>query len=329
MQFWRVNEFIKARLRLTFWYIIVSGFLLLAFTAAAIQAERQAFSQIQGMLSNPVERPVLSAVLERRIQEFSSDFRQKLIIFDIGLFIMAGGWSWFLSGRTLKPIRTMVEQQENFAGDVSHELRTPLTTILIETESMLRKNKNLPAPLHTSLTNIKREGQRMTKLVNNLLVMMRSDHGLQQHFTEVNFSQTADEAFASLEKRAKEKKIRYTAKIDNDLWVLGEPDELKQVILILLDNAVKFTQKGSVRMMLQKSGHQVILTVQDSGSGIDPQHLPHIYDRFYRGHSRGKEKGTGLGLAIAKKLVEKHKGRITVESMLSQGTTFQVRLPLL
>jgi len=323
-----MNEFSKARLILFGWYVIISLFLLIAFTFVALKAERQSFSQIERMLSNRIQRPVLSEVLERRLFKFSSDFRERLLYFDLILFLVATAASWFLSGKTLKPIEEMVKKQEEFSADASHELRTPLASIIMEIEALKRTQKKIPNKINESLDNIRQESLRMKNLVNNLLILVHARTTDASSLEPFSINEAAKEAFKSLEKLAADKRLKFTFKEDTKLYMKGDKEAIKRVFIILLDNAIKFTPAGSVKMRLYKERKWAKVDIADTGLGIPDKDITHIFERFFRAHTRTNREGSGLGLAIAKKIAEEHKGGIIVKSRLDEGSVFTITLPL-
>ncbi|KKS78882.1 MAG: Signal transduction histidine kinase [Candidatus Beckwithbacteria bacterium GW2011_GWA2_43_10] len=324
-----MNEFSKARLTLFGWYLVISFFLLSAFTLVAFQAERQAFARIEKMLSNKVDRPVLSALLERRLREFSGNFKERLLYFDIVLFFVAAGASWFLSGKTLEPIEAMVKKQEEFSADASHELRTPLTSIIMEVETIKRTEKQIPKEINKSLDNISQESLRMKNLINNLLVLVRNRTADVGVFKTFSLNEAAKKAFKSLEKSAAEKQLEYTYYEKNTgLKMKGDQEAVERMFVIILDNAIKFTPAGSIKARLYKEGKSAKIEIADTGIGIPAKDLPYIFERFFRAQTKTRLQGSGLGLAIAKKTAIEHKGKIAVKSKLNEGSVFTVTFPI-
>lgn len=323
-----MNEFSKARLTLFGWYILISFVLLSVFTMVSFQAEKQSFNQIDQMLSNKIRRPVVSALLEKRLSKFSGDFRERLLYFDVVLFFVAAGASWLLSGITLKPIEEMVKKQQEFSADASHELRTPLTFIIMELETIKRTQKRIPKGLISSLENIKVEAIRMKHLVNNLLTLVRNEPYKKAGFEFFLLNFVAKEVFDSLANQAIKNELEYIFLDDKKLMVHGKSEEIRQVFTIILENAIKFTQSGRVTMKLSHDQNLAHIEVADTGIGIPSDDISHIFERFYRVHTRTKIHGSGLGLAIAKKIIDHHNGKLTVESTLDVGSIFTISLPL-
>jgi len=232
------------------------------------------------------------------------------------------------------PIRIAFRRQQDFVADASHELRTPLTLIRANAE-MIARHPELPVSANADLLeDILAETDRLSRLVNDLLVLARADAG-QEGLNIVDLAlddlvrETARQ-FASL---AEKRGLTLSVFANQPVKVRGDVAKLRQLLVILLDNAVKYTPAGgeiTVRCQRSPSGGRlpVTLTVSDTGPGIAPEHLPHIFERFYRADkARTHDGGAGLGLAIAHWIVTAHKGKIQATSTLGQGTTFTVQLP--
>lgn len=324
-----MNTFQKARLKLTFWYILISTVLLMVFSIAAINAENKAFARLEEVLSDKQQRPKLSAFLEERIDKFESDFRKRLFMFDLILLIGVSFASYFLSGRTLKPIAEMIRKQEEFSADLSHELRTPLTTISMEIEAIKRIEKQIPKVIQEAFESILEETSRMKGIVDGLLTLVREEsYKSKTNWTKFDLSRPVSEVFEQMKPLGQKKRLNLKIEQHKDLFVYGNPEEIKQVVLILLDNAIKYTpnhQMVKVRTVLE--GKDVLLSVSDTGTGISEKDLPHIFERFYRGQVSNVAKGSGLGLSIAKKIIERHNGKIWVAGKIGDGSEFAVVLP--
>jgi len=328
--FSHLNPFQKARLKLTGWYILIILLLLATFSLLAIRAEQRAFDRIEQALADREKRPVLTSLLEKRLAEFEGNFQQRLITFDLILLVTASGAAYFLSGRTLRPIAEMIKKQEEFSADASHELRTPLTTISMEIEAIKRTEKKLPAKYQNFFDSIQEEISRMRNIVDGLLILVRSNSLNQQKNWQVfDFDKLIKETFEQMNLLAKGKKIDFKLLVKENLTVFGNQEQLKQVVIILIDNAVKYTPPaGKVTAELLRQGKTALFSVIDTGIGISEKDLPHIFERFYRGQGNTGEKGVGLGLSIAQKIVESHQGKISVESKLGHGSKFTVSLPV-
>lgn len=240
-------------------------------------------------------------------------------------------------GRLTAVFNTMMDRIEHLFGvqqrlvaDVSHELRTPLTTIRGNLD--LAKRYGMDAE---SLEAIECESLRMQRLVNDLLLLARADNGsLTLDMNEVDLDSVLGEVQRDSRALTQGRDLRVRVEHLEPVRVKGNADRLKQLMLNLLTNAIKFTPDGGeIRLLLRVENGSAALRVTDTGVGIQPEDLPHIFYRFYRAdHSRTRgqsEEGSGLGLAIAYWIAQAHGGTIEVESTPGKGTTFCIRLPLI
>ena len=251
----------------------------------------------------------------------------------VGLLLSLGG-AWFLAGRSLVPIEQAFRRQQEFVGDASHELRTPLTVLRSATD-LLSQHRAEPLAANGELfDDIRLEIERLERLARDLLTLARSDQGeLELAVAPVDLGALAADVVRRTAPLADQRGVALSAPpTDAELIAEVDPDRLQQVILILLDNAIKHTPPGGkVTVETHQQGSEALLVVADTGSGIAPEHLPRIFDRFYRAdlaRSRA-ERGTGLGLAIARMLVEAQDAELTVTSTAGLGTQATIRLRLL
>jgi heavy metal sensor kinase len=232
----------------------------------------------------------------------------------------------------LERIEDAFRRTMRFTADASHELRTPLGLILTNADLALRQERSA-ADYRQSLAEIREEALRTTQMVESLLEISRADcDQLALHREETNLSALAAECVRSLEPIAVEKRLRLGSNHEScDIVAHVDPMAIRRLLLILLDNAIKFTPSGGhVDISLNCSEGAASITVRDSGIGVEAQDIPRLFDRFYRGEKSRSRKygGTGLGLAMAKWIVDLHGGAITVESQVNCGSRFAVRLPL-
>jgi two-component system, OmpR family, sensor kinase len=228
--------------------------------------------------------------------------------------------------QTLERLERLFRSQQRFLADVSHELRTPLTSVRGNLDLMKRMGEYD----QESMIVIQDEMERMSRLLGDLLLLARADTGgLPLRFEPVELDNVLFDVYRQISRIDKPVTVEL-AEVDQVI-VLGDEDRLKQVILNLVDNSIKYTPPGgSVDLRLSKEDGRAVLSVIDTGIGIPAEDLPHIFDRFYRvDKARNREQGgSGLGLAIVKWVVQAHGGRIQVESSVGAGTTFLVTLPL-
>lgn len=246
-----------------------------------------------------------------------------IIAFLIGLFS---------ANRSIKPVEESYNKQKQFVADASHELKTPLTTINTNVDVLLSHEDSLVRDERKWLDYIKTETERMTKLTNDLLYLARLDHNENAvMLSRVSFSEAAESVILLMEAVIFEKNVNMTYDIAPELYVNGSAEQLKQIVMILVDNAVKYTPaKGDINVTLKKEESNAVLTVRNSGEGISEEALEHVFERFYReDKSRARKSGGyGLGLAIAHAIVTSYKGTIKVKSEKNKFTEFKVKLPL-
>lgn len=228
--------------------------------------------------------------------------------------------------------RKLERMRTEFVANVSHELRTPLTSINGFVETLLDGALEQPAVARNFLDIIHNEGKRLANLIEDLLKLSRlEDRRTKLNKQPVDLAEVILNTVTMFEARALEKKIQLTTDIPRELPpVPGDPGFLAQVMINLVDNALKYTlEGGSVRIAVSQPGGQVKVSVCDTGIGIPQESLPRVFERFYRvDKARSREMGgTGLGLSISKHIIEAHGGKIMVESS-PQGSTFSFTLPL-
>lgn len=230
----------------------------------------------------------------------------------------------------LDRIERAFQKQQQFTADAAHELRTPLAIMQTGVEVILAQERS-PMQYRATLETVQEEVQRLTTLTGNLLMLARADaHTLPLDRHRMDLSLLLNTVADQMTLAADQKQIRIQRDIPPDININADEDRLIQVALNLLENAVKYTPYGgSMTIKLSHSPHQVCFSIIDTGSGISPEHLSHIFDRFYRAdRARTRHQGgVGLGLAIAQHIVQLHGGNIKVVSQLGIGSEFTVTLP--
>ncbi len=231
----------------------------------------------------------------------------------------------------LDRLEALFEKQRRFSADISHELRSPLTTILGNL-SLLKRAQQLPEEEREDMLNeIRSEAERMHRLISDLLLLSQAESGRHPlHLELVELDRIVLEAYRLAQRRAGERLDIQLGHADRAL-VMGDADRLRQVLDNLINNAIRYTPAGGrIELSLSCQDDWAVIRVQDTGQGIAPEDLPHIFDRFYRADKARTRAagGTGLGLSIVKWLVEAHHGQIVVESTPGEGSTFDIRLPL-
>lgn len=239
--------------------------------------------------------------------------------------------SWLISTAAIRPIKKAWQRQLDFTADASHELRTPLAVIQTSLELVLDNPKSTVQDQTQWLTNALEETLSMNKLVQDLLMLARADTeetAFQKE--ELNFSETVTAVVNGFVPMADKRHIQVHNVITDDIHMIGDVERLRQLVVIVLDNALRYTDDlGKVTIALSSEGKQVILQVTDTGEGIAEDEIPHLFERFYRVDKvRSREAGgTGLGLSIAQWIVNRHNGQIHIDSVVGEGTTVIVTLP--
>ncbi len=221
-------------------------------------------------------------------------------------------------------VEKSLQQQRNFVSDVSHELRTPLTTL--RGNLGLLKRAPPAGEADDILTDMVDESDRMIRLVNNLLLMAHADAGRSLDKEPVQLSTLIEEVVRRVSSLEDKRQINLA--LDSEIRVLGNSDALEQVLVILLDNALKYSE-DAVDLEARLHGGEVEIRVEDYGQGIPPEEMEHVFERFYRAGENQSVPGFGLGLSIAKGLIEAMGGTITLSSEVKQGTKALVSLPIL
>jgi heavy metal sensor kinase len=242
-------------------------------------------------------------------------------------------------GRLARTFDEMLERlddafrrQRRFTADASHELRTPLTAIKGQVEVALERDRDAES-YREVLRSVNSDADRMIRLVGSLLTLARADAGqVTIHREHVDIGGVVTDAVDHVRQEADRAGVSLEVRPENDVRVMADPDLILQLTLNLLDNAVKYSSArgGSVTVSWQKTGRYAELVVSDTGAGIPAEHLPRIFDRFYRvdtARSRA-DGGAGLGLSISRWIAEVHGGSIQAESTAGEGSRFTVRLPV-
>ena len=220
-----------------------------------------------------------------------------------------------------------LQQQRRFVADASHELRTPLTTIRGNLGLLQRQPPITEEDQRAVVSDMVDETNRLIRLTNDLLTLARSNAGRSLRRERVPIAPLVDDVCRQANLLGAQRTIACETVPEEN--VLGDQDAIKQVLLILLDNALKYTPAGgTITIGAERTDRVVQVRIADTGPGIAPDELPHIFERFYRSDESRTGSGAGLGLAIAQELIEAQGGDITVTSELGKGSTFTVMLPL-
>jgi heavy metal sensor kinase len=240
-------------------------------------------------------------------------------------------------GRLVSTLNQMIsrlekafEQQKQFTADVSHDLRTPLSIIQAESSLSLKKDRSIEE-YKKSLELILEETSYMSEIIDKLLFLARSDNKTQfYNFTKTNLKSLLEEVIKKVSPLYHNKGLTLQVAKLEELNIRADKDKLKEALINILDNSLKYTDEGKVTISSVKIGNFAKISIEDTGRGIPKGDLHRIFDRFYRGDKArtSSEKSTGLGLAIVKEIVNAHDGRIEVESEVGKGTVFSLFLPI-
>lgn len=236
--------------------------------------------------------------------------------------------SFLSTGQALKPIKETWVRQKEFIADASHELRTPLTVIQTNLDVVLSDDEGTVEDNEIWLDNAYSETRVMAGLIDQLLILAKADANEEKlDISEFSLSEVLENVCQNMEIIAKKKNLDFHMNIEEDIKIRADYEKIRRLVVILIDNAVKYTEKGSVTVSLFMDKNRKILTVEDTGIGIAKKDLDRIFDRFYRADkARHREGGTGLGLSIAKWIADIHKYPLTVESELNIGTKFTLKI---
>ena len=312
--------FKAARLKLTAWYLLI---IMAISTFFSIGIYRMVSLEIDRFAHSP--RFQFESRFEQELLINESTNRLLITLLEINgiILIISGTFGYILAGQTLSPIEKMLEEQQRFVGDASHELRTPLTALKTSLEVGLRDKKLSLVDARNLISDSIEETNKLKSLSDSLLELAQEN----KTFEKIKVKEFVSRAVKNIVFPADKKDIKIITRT-NGTSVFGNLEKLTEVVTILLDNAIKYSPTHT-KIKITAKGN--FIKVVDQGLGIHPDDLPHVFERFYRADkSRGHQDvgGYGLGLAIAKKIVEEHRGRISVKSVVGRGSEFKIILPL-
>ncbi len=321
----RNNIFFQARLRLAFFYVVVIIFLLSVFSVFLyFSYAKNVQNDIEGDFPNGAAQSVIVSKTTDRLQK-------QLVIVDGAVILFVGALSYWLAGKTLKPIQRSLGSQKRFVADASHELRTPLTIMKTDLEIALRSEAGTNEHSAVLSSNLE-EVERMRRIVEDLLTLSRIDNEQETlRFLKVDMADLTQKSVERMKKYAESRNVKVLISAKEPTYILGDPDKLQQALYNILKNAIDYSKdKGEVRINLAKVDRQASVVIEDNGIGISAKDLPYIFDRFYRADkSRSRRQGgSGLGLSVVKWIIQKHHGNISIQSSPEKGTKVTIRLPL-
>ena len=257
----------------------------------------------------------------------------KLLCVAVLLFALACYFGYWLAGRNIQPISEMYGRKMQFTADASHEMRTPLAVMALATQGLKEDEESRYSDFaKESIEMLQNETQRMSRLTENLMALARGDEGnAPVPMQMVNITELCARVGQQLKLLAQEKGIALRTHVDDSLELLGDETALNRLLIILLDNAIKYSPAATnIDFIVTKSKNNVLFVVQDEGCGISDEDKEKVFDRFYRvDKARSRSQGgLGLGLSLAHAIVRQHQGEIRILDNKPCGTIMQVLLPL-
>lgn len=305
-----------------------------ALTVQTVTADRRSYRVLIFPNQNQSSSTIASIGIVRSLEDVKGTLRS--LMWDIAAGIIAGVVisifaGLFLAERALIPIRRSWEKQQRFVADASHELRTPTAVIHAQTELLLRHPTHSIEQDSPNIAVILKESKRMGKLVDDLLTLARSDSNqLQIQSSIIALDSLLSEVTDQFRVLGHTQEIEIITDLQKPLSLWGDEGRIRQLLIILLDNALKYTpSSGRIEVNGRYQSNSVYISISDSGYGIAEDELPHIFERFYRGDKvRSRTQGgTGLGLSIAQWIVDAHGGVIRVNSKVNMGTKVELLFP--
>ncbi len=320
---------VDIRLAATYLAIIMVmsvGFSIVFYNASLRELGRPPRA-VEGRFMLSPDDTSLRSYLDQHADQARDALLLDLAFVNLLALIVGGLLSYLLAERTLRPIEDNMEAQAQFVSDASHELRTPLTALRTANEVAMRdKHLTLAGAKRVIADNVD-DITRLQDLANSMLGLLKEDDAsMMQH--AVPLQAVVGDAMMLVVNQAQAKDIAVDDTTTN-VMVRGNHHRLVQLVTILLDNAIKYSDAGTtVYVASERRGRMVVLTVRDEGVGMDKETIENMFTRFYRAEKSRTSEGYGLGLSIAKKIVDAHGGRITVQSQPGEGATFTVTLPV-
>jgi signal transduction histidine kinase len=278
------------------------------------------------VLSRPTGLPgprVVATPAEDAVRALSAFLRTLLAL------TLAGGLAalpagYVLAGIALRPLDEAVRERNDFIALASHQLRTPLA--VIRTSAELARDGRGMAP-DEALETILGQTERMEALASRLTALARAEMAVPSAGDRADLRAAAREVVSLLLPAAEAARVRLSLEAGEPLWVRADPDELKDLLSVLVENAIRFSPEGTpVRVLVRREGASAVLEVTDQGPGIPPEEIPRVLEPFVQG--RNARGGFGLGLAIARTIAERRRGRLAIRSQPGRGTTVRVTFPL-
>ncbi len=306
--------FHNAKVKLTAYYVAVMFCILALFTSILMfTIESRLRTSLDGkiLIIQEQEDPIRSA---------SDDIEVIIYTIDGLLLFVIAFLSYFLAGRTLRPIKDTLDAQSKFSADASHDLRTPLAIIITESEVLLQSKEAGVHEYKKVIESNIEEAKKMNILVSDLLVIARGEGSVLEK-EKVDISVLLSTITNKMKQQIDNKNLLLIQNIEKNILLSINTKDIERIIKNILQNAINYTKAGTIQVTLKQKNTKVVLEITDTGVGISKKDLPFVFDRFFKAeHSRNDESGSGLGLPIAKTLLERHGGTIDITSEIGVGT---------
>jgi len=321
----KADEFLTARLELTFYYAVTVAVILFG---SSFILYNTILSNLRHSLAEDLFIKLDPGVAQNILDRAQDILINRFLTIDLVIMFFVIFIGFLLTEETLKPIKLNMEKQKRFIADASHELRTP-TAIIVSGIEVALANKKLDFTIaKKTLENTLEEMREFSKLSNNLLDISK-DNNLEVKHESINISELIDLVVDKNKNLAKLKEINIDKKLESTGMIKGNKIELERVFYNILDNAIKYTPVGgNIKIADKIVSNKYVITIDDDGCGISNDVLGKIFDPFFRADSSRHTEGAGLGLTLSKKIIENHKGTISVKSELNKGTSVIISLPI-
>jgi two-component system, OmpR family, sensor histidine kinase CiaH len=319
------NVFLRARLALTLYYVLIMGVIMCVFSLLLY------YSLVSNLSDSLQDKFSTQEQQEEVFLQTSDNFQYVIFLGDAGALLIIAILSYILAGYTLRPIQRALDDQKQFSADASHELRTPLAIIQSESEVIMRDLNASDNDYKKVVGSTLEEVERMKKIVNDLLIVARSEQQADAYTETIDLSSVVRESIAKVKTVAQVRGILLSTDIGDHLYFIGNHNLIEHAILNVLQNSLDYTPEGnSIEVKTFDKDGLGIVKIIDTGIGISPNDLPHVLKRFYKAdNSRNrKSSGSGLGLAIVDRVIKDHIGSIDISSIINEGTTVTIKIPL-
>jgi len=318
------DEFFIVRLRLTFYYSITAIIILGGSSFLLYQTILSNFSV--SILADKRIDPFLSQIIIDRTQDILLNRFLTVDIIIIFIIIILG---FFLTHKTLAPIKTNMQKQKRFIADASHELRTPTAVIISGLEVNLENKKLDLNGAKKTLENTLNEMRDFSKLSNNLLDLSKYSVSASMKYSPIHIGELLKSISEKNKNLANLKDINIETEIEPEKIISGNEIALSRVFYNILDNAIKYTPHGGTILVTGKTdAKKYVVAIKDNGIGISKDIIEKVFDPFFRGDASRSTEGAGLGLTLVKKIIDNHKGIISIKSEESKGSSVIISLPL-